>query len=676
MKRYFHYIVVLSFVFAALAAAESLDLMPVPQKVTPGQGKFQLTADFIAAVSGPAAPRLYGAATRALRHLSGRTGLFFPQDFITAKDDPAKAQLLIVCQRPGKVQLGEDESYELRVAPEQITLSCVSDLGGLRGLETLLQLLKADDKGYYFPEIQIQDSPRFVWRGLMIDVCRHWLPVDVIKRNLDAMAAVKMNVFHWHLTEDQGFRIESKLLPELQSKGSDGFFFTQDQVRDIIQYADDRGIRVIPEFDMPGHATSWFMGHPELASAPGPYSIERRWGVFDPTMDPTRETTYRLLDKFLGEMAGLFPDPYMHIGGDENNGKQWNQNPSIQEFMKKKGIKDNHALQAYFNSRILKILTKHGKKMVGWDEILHEQMPTNIVIQSWRGPRFLVQSARKGYTGILSNGYYIDLIQPAEYHYLNDPVPPDSAMTVEEKARILGGEATSWAEYVTPETVDSRIWPRTAAIAERLWSAADVRDVEEMYRRMNILSFQLEELGLLHIKNYEMMLRRLTGDQDISALKKLVDVVEPVKIYQRGQQGVSYTQYSPMTRVVDATRPESMTARRFRQLTDQFIKTRDGESQAEMSQWLQIWRDNHASLLPVMQASPILWEMEGLSRDLSELAACGMELLPLWRDGKAADEGLKQRTISALAAAAKPRGQTELMVVKPIEKLFKAVLAN
>ncbi|HOZ23095.1 MAG TPA: family 20 glycosylhydrolase, partial [bacterium] len=413
-----------AFLPALLGAAEAPVLMPVPEKMTLAEGQYRLDASFTLAIEGQADPRLYSGVTRMLRRLSGRTALFMPQDVITPQTRAENPGLVITCQRPGKVALGEDESYELTVTPARIELHCVTDLGGLHGLETLLQLLQADEKGFFFPALSIQDKPRFPWRGLMIDVCRHWLPMEVVKRNLDGMAAVKMNVLHLHLSEDQGFRVESKLYPKLHQLGSDGFYYTQAEIKTIIAYAGERGIRVYPEFDMPGHTTAWFVGHPELASAPGPYTIERRWGVFDPTMDPTKESTYKFLDRFLGEMAALFPDPYLHIGGDENNGKQWNANPAIQAFMKKNNLKDNHALQAYFNSRLLRILTKHGKRMVGWDEILHPSMPKNIVIHSWRGPDSLVQAARRGYQGILSNGYYIDLIQPASYHYLIDPVRP------------------------------------------------------------------------------------------------------------------------------------------------------------------------------------------------------------------------------------------------------------
>src|SRR5258705_633278 len=291
----------------------------------------------------------------------------------------------------------------------------------------------------------------------------------------------------------------------------------------------------MPEFDIPGHSTSWLVGHPELGSAPGPYKIERAAGIFEPAFDPTREQTYKFLDGFLGETATLFPDGYMAIGGDEHEGKQWDRNQRIQAFMKEKGIKDNHALQAYFNQRVLKILQKHGKKMIGWEEILHPDLPKDAVIHSWRGPESLAAAARQGYNGILSAGYYIDLMFPAWQHYVADPIPPGTTLTAEEAKHILGGEATMWGEWVSPETIDSRIWPRTVAIAERLWSPRNVTDAEDMYRRLDAGSIQLEELGLTHEKNVDMMLRRLTRVRGIGPLKTLASVVEPVKEFHRAQ---------------------------------------------------------------------------------------------------------------------------------------------
>lgn len=496
---------------------QTLNLMPYPKSVEFTGGEFRLTHSFAIGIKGNPDKRIFAYATRVLRRLSGRTGLFVPQDFITETTTADTFAMDLIIKRPGKVELGEDESYQLVVKNNKVTLTAENEIGAMRGLETVLQLIAADKKGYYLPGVKIDDEPRFKWRGLMMDVCRHFFDVAVVKRNIDGMAAMKMNVFHWHLSEDQGFRVESKLFPLLHEKGSDGLYYTQEQIKEVIQYGADRGIRVYPEFDLPGHSTAWFVGYPEFASAPGPYKIERNWGVFDPTFDPTKEATYEFLDKFIGEMAALFPDEYFHIGGDENNGKQWSANPGIQKFMKENNIPDNHALQTYFNKRLLGILTKYNKKMIGWDEILQPDLPKDIVVQSWRGVKFLVESAKKGYMGILSNGYYLDHIQTAEFHYLNDPVPGDTVFTPEEAKLVIGGEVTSWAELVTYETVESRIWPRTAAIAERFWSPQSVRDVEDMYRRLAVIDIQLEELELTHIKNYEMMLRRLTMGADILA---------------------------------------------------------------------------------------------------------------------------------------------------------------
>ena len=316
-------ILILTLLFIILNARNyELNLMPMPAQVDLKQGMFRLTHSFQVAVTGNPHERIYNAATRMLRRLDGRTGLFFTQDFLDEDDNNQDASLIIHCERPGKVVFKEDESYILTITTQQIILNAPNDIGAIRGIETLLQLLSVDEEGYYFPALEIRDKPRFAWRGLLLDVCRHFMPMEVIKRNIDGLAVAKMNVLHLHLTEDQGFRIESKKFPKLHLMGSDGLYFTQVQIKEIIKYADDRGIRVVPELDMPGHATSWFVGYPELASAPGPYSIERFWGVMDPTINPTKEESYAFIDTLLAEMCRLFPDDYFHIGGDENNGKQ------------------------------------------------------------------------------------------------------------------------------------------------------------------------------------------------------------------------------------------------------------------------------------------------------------------------------------------------------------------
>ena len=669
---------VLGFVFqfsgssvAANVNARGFVLMPMPAKITPADGKHRVTDGFYVAGEGTPATRAHKAAARFMFRLSERTGLFFKQDFLLNQAVSDQASLIFKSERAGKLEPFEDESYTLTIGPEKIALRAKTDIGVLRGLETLLQLLAADDQGYYFPCLEVQDGPRFTWRGLMIDAGRHFMPVDMVKRTLDGMAAVKLNVFHWHLTEDQGFRVECKTYPKLHHLGSDGFYYTQDQIKDIIAYASDRGIRVMPEFDIPGHSTSWFAAYPEYASGSGPYTIERKFGVFVPTFNPTDEKTYKFFEGFLKEMASLFPDLYLHIGGDEVEGSEWKANPKIQQFMKKNGIPDNHALQAYFNKRILKILTKYGKKMVGWDEVFQPGLPANIVIQSWRGQESLIESARKGYQGLLSNGYYIDLCQPAWEHYLNDPIPETSPLAENEKKFILGGEATMWAELVTPETVDSRIWPRTAAIAERYWSPQSVKDVEDMYRRMNIISLQLEELGLKHLSYQAMLLRRMARSESVVPLKVLADVIEPLKRYQRHEQA-TYTSLSPFTRFVDACPPESMTAREFAAKVDRFLQTKDQAPARDLNAMLVRWRDNHKILLPTIQGSPVLKEVQPLSEALTLAAEIGIKAFDLLLSGQKPDQVWVDEMLKALNEAKKPKAHAELAILPAVEKLIKA----
>jgi len=420
------------FVFASVLTSQSvvvaeetppaLYLMPVPAQIELGTGFYTIDEDFSVHLGGDGVtPRLRRGVQRALRRLSDRSALFFEPSTFLELEDREDAAMTVTAERAGGLAVGGDESYRLAITEEGVRLQAATDIGALRGLETFLQLLTLDERGVTVPETSIFDEPRFPWRGLMIDSSRHFMPVEVIKRNLDGMAAVKLNVLHWHLVDDQGFRVECLALPKLHELGSDGLYYTRAQIREVIDYAADRGIRVVPEFDLPGHGTAWLTAYPELASAPGPYEIERGWGIFDPTINPTIEETYVFLDAFFAEMAELFDDDFIHIGGDENNGKHWLANPEITAFMEAHGYAEPLALQRYFNERVLEILTKYGKRMVGWDEIFQEGL---------------------GYPGILSNGYYIDLIHPTDHHYLNDPLPDDSDLSAEEAARILGGEAT------------------------------------------------------------------------------------------------------------------------------------------------------------------------------------------------------------------------------------------
>ena len=644
-------------------------LMPVPAAIQFLTGRLKIDASFAVAVDGRTDARLEAGIYRASRRLEGRTGVEFLRAPAT---DSQTATLRIQCKGPGSPvpSVNEDESYSLDVSDKQALLKAATVVGALRGMETFLQLLEGDRQGYFIPSVRITDKPRFPWRGLLIDAGRHYEPVEVLKRNLDGMAAVKLNVLHWHLTEDQGFRIESKRYPRLHQMGSDGLYYTQEQAREIIAYARDRGIRVMPEFDMPGHATSWLVGHPELGSAPGPYKIERKNGIFDPAFDPTRAELYKFLEGFFTEMAQLFPDEYIHIGGDENEGHQWNSNAKIQDFMKAKGIKDNHALQAYFNQHMSKILQKLGKKMIGWDEILHPDLPKDTVIHSWRGPASLAEAARKGYDGILSSGYYIDLMYPASQHYKVDPVASDSALSESELAHILGGEATMWGEWVSPETIDSRIWPRTAAIAERLWSPRNVTDIDDMYRRLEAVSLQLEELGLTHEKNKDMMLRRLARTIEIGSLKTLASVVEPVKEYSRTRAHPA-TMLSPLTRLIDAATPDSRAAREFNMLVDGLLSDAPlfRQNRDHIKAVLTQWRDVRPALDVLIDRSPMLREAEQLPRDLSEIGLAGLEALSYLAADVPPPAEWRAARLAMLEQASKPKAEVEFAIIAPIRRL-------
>lgn len=645
--------------------------MPMPASVQPGTGALAITQAFSVGVTGAHDPALEAGVQRFKAQLSRQTGIPF-----RAKGGAAPTLTVHADKALEAVQkLGEDESYQLTVTGSGAQLTAPTTLGALHGMQTFLQLVTISPVGFVAPSVTIKDQPRFPWRGLLIDVSRHFIPIDVLKRNLDGMAAVKMNVLHWHLSDDQGFRVESKAFPKLQGMGSGGYYYTQEEIRDFISYAHDRGIRVVPEFDTPGHSRSWFPGYPELASGEGPFTVENENGPSSVT-DPTREETYKFMDKFVGEMGKLFPDDYFHIGGDEVDGKFWDSNPKIQAFKQAHGMKTNQDLQAYYNQRLQKILAKHHKIMIGWDEILHPDLPKTIVVQSWRGQESLATAAQQGYRGLLSYGYYLDLMWPAARHYAIEPMSGGAAsLTPEQQKLILGGESCQWAEWVTPENVDSHIWPRNAAIAERLWSPQDVTDVNSMYSRMNAVSLELEYLGLMHNSARERMLQRMAGTADTTALQVLADVVEPVKDYHRWDESKGPIDFhAPLTRMIDAAYPESETARQFSSLVQQFIQSgnKDRVSEAQIRNWLTLWRDNDAKLYPLLQQSALLQEDVPVSQNLAMVGAAGLQALEYLDRGQAEPDLWKTQQLAVIEQAKNPVAGLLLMVVTPVQQLVEA----
>ena len=711
-------------------------LMPLPLKLTLNSGQFVIGSDLGHIFKEISTSRLEGIVNRFYSRLGSQIGISF-------KDGNAK-KLILDCQNASNnyPSILDDESYSLSVNNNEIMLSANSETGILYGLESLLQLAKEENGQWIFPALNLIDKPRYPWRGLMIDVARHWIPKKVILRNLDAMAAVKMNVFHWHLTEYQGFRIESKIYPKLHEMGSEGNYYSQEDIKEVINYAADRGIRVIPEFDMPGHTTAWFVGHPELATIPGTYVLDTVFGVLDPVMDPTKNKVYDFLDNFIGEMAALFPDEYIHIGGDEVNPKQWEENTEIQEYMEDKRFSDHHELQAHFNTRLQNILEKHGKKMMGWDEIIHPDLPkNNIAVQSWRNHKSLWDAASNGNKAVLSAGYYLDHKQSSAFHYKVDPLVITGAVTIEidstnwkgwdckmyvrdmemesslylfgegdnlrgimnfmdsssgftnidvnsgilifdyespfgdisyelevkgdsikgeakvalftidikgkrtggtdmvdgkplpkfekiepltseQSKNILGGEACMWSEMVDEITIESRIWPRAAVIAEKLWSPKELtQDVTDMYRRLIKLDDGLAGLGLQHQASSEILIRDMVEEADVEPLLTLVSILQEDKLFNRMKIYVPelYTK-TPLNRIVDAARPESYVAYNFNNDVDLWIETKNKDAESRIIHSLEIWSTNHTELALAFKNVEHLKEVEPHSKHLSELS--------------------------------------------------------
>lgn len=655
--------------------SEKYNLMPWPKEISETSAKFIINNSITISINGEDKGRVYNVAVNFLRRLSGRTGVFINEGFPVLND---KGSIQISFDTISNLTINDDESYILMVDNGTIRIKAKTDVGAIRGLETLLQLTQNNEINYFFPGVTITDSPRFVWRGLMIDAARHFQPLDVIKRNLDAMASVKMNVFHWHLTDDQGFRVESKIYPKLQEFASDGQFYTHEQIKDVVAYADDLGIRVVPEFDVPGHASALLTAYPELGSKEGyDYSIERFAGVFNPTLNPTKEITYEFLDNLFTEIAPLFPDTYFHIGGDENEGKHWDENESIQIFKKEHNLKDNHDLQTYFNVKLEKILNKLGKKLMGWDEIMTPNMPTTAVIHSWRGEQealpkggSLIAAAKAGYQTVLSNGYYIDRMLSVEHHYSVDPIG-DVELTKEERSRILGGETTMWSELVTPLTIDSRIWPRTAAIAERFWSPKEVNDIENMKFRLKDVSNKLEELGITHIKNRDVILRNISNHQDIHALKILSDICEPLKGYSRNKGGTEYKSFSPFTLFADACIVDALDAVGFKKATALFIKDIQKNDSMTILTYLEMWSANHESFIKISN-NPNVKPLEIRSQNLFEVSKL---LASIFKNKKITIK--EYDTVQLYMKTLKePLMDTELAIVKPLNNLIAFSMEN
>ena len=647
-------------------------LLPLPSDVTLGDGHLRLDNEFRLALTGVREPRLERAARRfahVVRQLTESRPL--------ASDKTKGPRVAVVVEEIADAAPGipEDESYALTVSPDGALLEARKTHGAMHGLQTLVQLIVSSPDGCQLPVVRIVDRPRFAWRGLLIDAVRHWIPPEVIKRNLDAMATVKLNVFHWHLTNDQGFRIESRRFPRLHELGSDGKYYTQDEIRDIVEYAWDRGIRVVPEFDMPGHTTSWFVGYPELASAPGPYTVSRQFGGHKATMDPTRNGTIEFVLEFLSEMISLFPGRFIHLGGDEVDPEHWQSNAAIRAYMREHSLEGPRDLLVDFHNRIQSFLHNHGRETIGWDPLIGPGLNLRVVAQSVRGQQWVAQAIRGGHRAIASSEYYMDAMLPASYHYLKDPFDGEvSDTTDEQRALILGAEASMWTEFATADNVDSRIWPRTAAVAERLWSPREIRDVDDLYRRIPAVSRRLDAIGLTHKTGPRQMQKELARGSSSTAVQILAEVVEPIILEARWKLLTHYTTSTPLNRLVDAAVPDGETPRAFAAKVAAFVADPShGAMCRELEVELQGWVDSHERITNAVAGSPLLIEITSVSKALSDVADVGLACLRALHASECITREERKAYMAVLALASVPRVEVTLAIIPGIRILLEAV---
>ncbi len=774
---------------AFAAPAGDLPLMPWPAKVErpTTQGALVLSDNISVSVSGD---DLGDAVNRLRQRIALQTGWTLrPQ-----ADKPDSPTIRISIAKKVKPQPlpDSDESYTLKVDADGVNISANTRFGALRGMETLLQLIQNGPENTAIPWVTIEDAPRFPWRGLLLDSARHFIPLNDIKRQIDGMAAAKLNVLHWHLTDDQGWRFTSKRYPKLTQLASDGQFYTPEQMREIVRYATDRGIRVVPEIDMPGHASAIAVAYPELMSAPGPYEMERHWGVLKPVLDPTKEATYTFAEAMVSELTAIFPDPYLHIGGDEVDDTQWKENAAIQKFMRDNTLADSHALQAYFNRKLETILEKHHRQMVGWDEIFHPDLPKSILIQSWQGQDALGQVAEKGYKGILSTGFYLDQPQSTAYHYRNEIVPqglnnvdvigdndspqswsftlprlkgkpvegsftlvkgdsgwrgfidfagksrravqniewrsddqvtftvdtwmgetrpvvtvstdtlsgyfllgnaryPVSGKLLDEvpkgiapvvpdtaqQANLLGGEAALWAENVVAPVLDIKLWPRAFAVAERLWSAQDVNDTDNMYTRLQAMdSWSTVSVGLQQHSQQQAYFTRLANNGDSLPLLILAQAVEPAQYYTRQHlkfQAGNYHQFEPLNRFADALGAESATVRQMNKWVDRLVSdAEDTESADALRHVFNRWQSNTSDALALSGSNYQLKAIKPVIQEVDKLASIGLRLTDLVARQGTLDDKEIASIQAELDNAAKIQDEVVIAAVYPLETLLRA----
>jgi hexosaminidase len=550
----------------------AVSVIPYPASVTVDSSvRYTFGAAPVVALSAPADAELRALGALAVDVLRQELGAQPTLSTAAASATPAAALSLVLT--PAAAGAGP-ESYRLDVSGGGVRITAPRHAGLFYGVQTLRALLEAEGArragtqgaaGATLVGARIADAPRFIYRGLHLDVGRHFAPIEFVKRYIDLMSRYKYNTFHWHLTEDQGWRIEIKKYPRLTEVGGcrketqlarnrnpyvgDSIrycgSYTQDQIREVVAYAKSRYVTVIPEIEMPGHAKAALAAYPQLGCGPGPYEVWTTWGV-DPNIFCPKEETFTFLENVLTEVMALFPSTYIHIGGDEAPKTVWQQSPIAQAVIKRENLKDEHELQSYFIRRMEKFLNAHGRQLIGWDEILEGGLAPKATVMSWRGINGGIAAARQNHDVVMTptSHTYFDYIQgdrrfeptwtgsylPIETVYAFEPTVPDS-LTPEQAKHIIGTQGQLWSEYMyNTSQVEYMAYPRALALAEVAWSPKSARDFESFRRRLLPRLLGLDRLGVNYrfpsADNGLERNRTVTGDSVVVELRSALPEAE------------------------------------------------------------------------------------------------------------------------------------------------------